>query len=64
MNHIVRPEFKLQSNAGSDRSWTWRCTDYAGDTPEAQTFAIRFNSADSQFLQQICDAHIIHKQQS
>jgi Ran-binding protein 1 len=46
MNHIVHPDLDLQANAGSDRSWTWRCTDYAGDEPETQTFALRFKDAD------------------
>jgi Ran-binding protein 1 len=47
MNHIVHPDVDLKANAGSDRSWTWRCTDYAGDAPDPQTFAIRFKDADT-----------------
>ena len=45
-NHIVLPSLDLKPNAGSDRSWTWRCKDYAGDAPEDQTFAIRFKDSD------------------
>jgi len=48
VNHIVLPSLDLKPNAGSDRSWTWRTTDYAAEQPEDQTFAIRFKDSDSQ----------------
>ena len=47
INHIVLPSLELKPNAGSDRSWTWRTKDYAGDAPEDQTFAIRFKDSDT-----------------
>ena len=47
VNHIVLPSLDLKPNAGSDRSWTWRTTDYAAEQPEDQTFAIRFKDSDS-----------------
>lgn len=48
MNHLVHPDLPFKPNAGSDRSWTWRVRDYAGDEPEGkdETFAIRFRDAD------------------
>lgn len=48
MNHLVHPDLPYKPNAGSDRSWTWRVRDYAGDEPEGkdETFAIRFRDAD------------------
>ena len=48
INHLVHPSLTLKPNAGSDRSWTWRCEDYALEEPETQTFAIRFKDSDSQ----------------
>jgi len=47
MNHIVHPDVALRPNAGSEKSWTWRCTDFSGESPEAQTFALRFKDADT-----------------
>ena len=46
-NHLVLPSLDLKPNAGSDRSWTWRCEDYAAETAEVQTFAIRFKDSDT-----------------
>jgi len=49
LNHLVHPDIILKPNAGSDRSWTWRTKDFAGDSTEGeeQTFAIRFKDADT-----------------
>ena len=48
INHTVLPSLTLTPNAGSDRSWTWRCEDYALEEAETQTFAIRFKDSDGQ----------------
>ena len=53
VNHIVLPSLDLKPNAGSDRSWTWRTTDYAAEQPQDQTFAIRFKDSDSTHTQRI-----------
>lgn len=46
LNHIVNPLVELQANAGSDRSWVWRSTDYAEEAKD-ETFALRFQTSDS-----------------
>lgn len=64
MNHIVYPSLHFQPNAGSDRSWTWRCRDYAGEEPEGkdETFAIRFKDSDiaNIFKEKIEEAKMIN----
>jgi len=47
LNHVINPLIELQSNAGSDRSWVWRSTDYADvDEPKDETFAVRFQNSE------------------
>jgi len=47
-NHYISPEFKLQENVGSDRSWVWTCpADFADEKPEEEVFAIRFASPEN-----------------
>lgn len=47
-NHFILPEFKLQANVGSDRSWVWTCpSDFAEDEAKPEVFAIRFANADN-----------------
>jgi Ran-binding protein 1 len=46
LNQLVLQEVQLKLNAGSDRSWTWRALDSAGDEPEVVTFAIRFKQSE------------------
>uniref|UniRef100_A0A0A9XXT1 Ran-specific GTPase-activating protein 1 n=1 Tax=Lygus hesperus TaxID=30085 RepID=A0A0A9XXT1_LYGHE len=43
LNHYI-PDEPLTANCGSDRAWTWRCTDFSGegDSAEIRSFAIRF----------------------
>lgn len=46
----VLPEFKLQENVGSDRSWVWSCpADYSEEKPTEEVFAIRFANSESMF---------------
>ena len=41
---------RLQPNIGSDRSWVWKVpADYAEEAPTAETLAIRFANAESEF---------------
>ena len=42
-------DIELKPNAGSDKAWTWRWTDYATDSgePETHSFAIRFRNAEN-----------------
>lgn len=48
---IVVPDMKLSPNVGSDRSWVWNAAaDVSEGEPEAQTLAIRFANADSEFM--------------
>lgn len=50
LNHVVNPLIELQPNAGSDRSWVWRTTDYADvNEPKDETFAIRFSNSESMY---------------
>lgn len=46
MNHFVHPDVELRANQGSDRSWTWACTDYASGEAVQETFAIRFKNEE------------------
>jgi Ran-binding protein 1 len=50
LNHYV-PDESLKSNPGSDKAWTWRCSDSATDSGVAEvfSFAARFRTpADAQ----------------
>ena len=48
--NLVVPDMKLSPNVGSDRSWVWNAAaDVSEGEPEAQTLAIRFANADSEF---------------
>lgn len=52
-NHYILPQYKLQENVGSDRSWVWSCPDFAEDQPTDEVFAIRFaNSENAQAFKQ------------
>ena len=46
---LAYPELNLTPNAGSDRSWTWRCLDFSGDNAEGevQTFALKFKDSET-----------------
>jgi hypothetical protein len=45
---LVLPEFKLQENCGSDRSWVWTCpADYSDEVPKEEVLAIRFANSES-----------------
>jgi Ran-binding protein 1 len=47
LNHIVNPKLALQSNPGSDRTWTWRAEDFADPLePTTDTFAIKFKNSE------------------
>jgi len=47
-NHYISPDFKLQENVGSDRSWVWNCpSDFAEEKATAEVFAIRFANSDN-----------------
>ena len=47
-NHYIMPEFKLQENVGSDRSWVWTCpADFSDEEPKDEVFAIRFASPEN-----------------
>ena len=46
MNHNIHPTIELKPNQGSEKSWTWATTDYAGEEPVEQTFAVRFKSPE------------------
>jgi len=47
-NHYILPDFKLQPNVGSDRSWVWTCpSDFSEEGAKAEVFAIRFANADN-----------------
>lgn len=49
----ILPQYKLQENVGSDRSWVWSCPDFAEDQPTDEVFAIRFaNSENAQAFKQ------------
>lgn len=50
LNHVINPLIELQANAGSDRSWVWRSTDYSDpDDVTDHTFAVRFSNSDSMY---------------
>jgi Ran-binding protein 1 len=47
LNHQVNPKLALQSNPGSDRTWTWRADDFADPLePTTDTFAIKFKNSE------------------
>jgi len=47
-NHYISPEFKLQENVGSDRSWVWTCpADFSEESQTEEVFAIRFANSEN-----------------
>jgi len=67
LNHVVNPLIELQSNAGSDRSWVWRSTDYADpEQPKDETFAVRFQNSEiaQKFKDEFNAARESNKQQA
>jgi len=46
-NHYILPQYILQENVGSDRSWVWTCSDFAEDEPTDEVFAIRFANSEN-----------------
>lgn len=47
-NHYVLPEYTLNTNVGSDRSWVYNvASDVSEGEPEAQTLAIRFANSEN-----------------
>lgn len=47
-NHYIMPEYKLNTNVGSDRSWVYNvASDVSEGEPEAQTLAIRFANSEN-----------------
>ncbi|XP_058886001.1 E3 SUMO-protein ligase RanBP2-like isoform X2 [Acipenser ruthenus] len=49
-NHYIKPDMKLNPNAGSDKSWVWYAIDYADEMPKPEQLAIRFKSAEEAAL--------------
>jgi Ran-binding protein 1 len=45
-NHAIDPRIKLETNAGSDRSWVWSAFDFAEGELVETVFALRFADSD------------------
>ena len=45
-NHAIDPRIRLESNAGSDRSWVWSAFDFADGELAETVFALRFADSD------------------
>lgn len=45
-NHAIDPRIKLETNAGSDRSWVWSAFDFADGELVETVFALRFADSD------------------
>lgn len=46
-NFDVAPSIELKENAGSDRAWTWQCSDFSDEELKVSTLAIRFANSES-----------------
>lgn len=40
---------QLTPNVSSDKIWVWTVTDFAGDSPRIEQFALKFGQVESQF---------------
>jgi Ran-binding protein 1 len=45
-NHAMDPRIRLESNAGSDRSWVWTAFDFSDGELVETIFALRFADSD------------------
>jgi Ran-binding protein 1 len=46
-NFMCLPSIELKENAGSDRSWVWKCNDFSEEKNEPSVLAIRFANSES-----------------
>ena len=49
-NFFIEPSIELKENAGSDRSWMWRCADFSDAETRHSVLAIRFANSESEML--------------
>ena len=53
-NFFLLPDIELRENAGSDRSWVWKCMDFSEEKQEVSVLAIRFaNSENAQKFKEV-----------
>jgi len=56
-NFFIAPSIELKENAGSDRSWVWRCMDFSEEKESISVLAIRFaNSENAQKFKDVFSA--------
>ena len=56
-NFFLLPDIDLKENAGSDRSWVWKCMDFSEEKQEVSVLAIRFaNSENAQKFKEVFEA--------
>ena len=46
-NFFLLPDVELKENAGSDRSWVWKCMDFSEEKQEFSVLAIRFANSEN-----------------